>query len=217
MNKGISMGVNWGIGTTLAGLGLSAVAYIVNDTFSETEDTTLASHTGEVGATWVSHPSYATGAAVVEASGDKVYFNTNSTCYYASGAPPSADYSVFATIYVQSNGASLSAGVIGRASTSANTFYLARYGGTSSGWQLYKFVNGSATQLGSTVVQSLSLSGSYSIELRMEGTSIKLFVDGAETISATDSDIADAGKVGIRGLGVTDSTGGYQLLNIYAR
>jgi len=46
----------------------------VTDTFTEASDTTLASHTGEVGATWTLHPSYS-GAALDNDSLKRVYLS----------------------------------------------------------------------------------------------------------------------------------------------
>lgn len=97
-------------------------------------------------------------------------------------------------------------------STSANTFYHARaqrVSGTSLNWQLFKFVASTATQLGSSVSQTIATSTAYNLKLNVSGTTIELYDEGggSPTISATDSAITAAGFAGLRENGAaTDST-----------
>ena len=124
-----------------------------------------------------------------DASGNAVYRNT--------ATPPSADYEVSADIYVNTT-TDTNAGVIARCSSSAATFYYARWRGTV-GHQLFKFVSGTATQLGSTVATTYSDGTTAQIKLRVEGTTISLYKDGEPSpiISVTDSDITAAGFAGL--------------------
>lgn len=97
-------------------------------------------------------------------------------------------------------------------STSANTFYHARaqrVSGTSLNWQMFKFVANTATQLGSSVSQTIAAGNSYNLKLNVSGTTIELYDEGggSPTISATDSAITAAGFAGLRENGAaTDST-----------
>lgn len=130
-----------------------------------------------------------------------------SSLYYHSGTPPSADYIVEADVYINSTDFITSrgqgSGVCARVSTSANTFYTARYGVTATGTvvlNLYKFVAGTPTQLGSNVSTGYSAGQTKHVKLKVTGTTIEAFMDGSATadISVTDSAISDAGRVGIR-------------------
>lgn len=129
--------------------------------------------------------------------------NATASIYYHSGVPASADYSVSATLFAkETSGGATYIGVTGRQSTSANTHYLAWYGGTpNNAWQLYKVVAGAVTQLGSNSAQTLTDETGYAVKLEMIGTAIKLYKEGSSTptISVTDSAITAAGKAGIRG------------------
>ncbi|HBA72213.1 MAG TPA: hypothetical protein DCZ63_08515 [Geobacter sp.] len=90
--------------------------------------------------------------------------------------------------------------------------YFARYIYTS-GWQLFKIVNGSATQLGSSVSQTLTVGSTYVLKLSLIGTAIVVSVDDVQVISVTDSAITDAGKIGFRAV-VGSATTGYHLDSI---
>lgn len=175
----------------------------VSDTFTDTDGTQLGDHTGETGATWTSHPA---GAYSVHAKIDanRVHSNSALRCYYASGTPASADYDVEAI--VRRVTASGNIGIVGRLDTSANTMYLAMW--TAGGqWQLYKIVAGTSTQLGSSYNDNPANGTDRTVKLEMRGTAIKVYVDGTEQISVTDSAISAAGRAGWRGNGATASAG----------
>src|SRR5688572_1702126 len=70
--------------------------------------------------------------------------------------------------------------------------YALRMTNISSGHQLYKKVSGTWSTLGSAVTIA---TGSV-VKISVNGTSIKVYDDGAEVISVTDSDISAAGKFG---------------------
>ena len=166
------------------------MAQFAADSFTGTTGNTLQTYS----ASWTRHPSYASNALI--ASGRARGPNDGSnTAYYHIGTPASADYSVSADIYVQTNTFGKPA-VFGRLSTSANTGYHARFW-AGTGWQLYKVVAGAFTQLGSTVGQTLTAGNSYNLKLEMIGSAIKVYVDGVLTISVTDTAITAAGKAGI--------------------
>jgi hypothetical protein len=102
--------------------------------------------------------------------------------------------------------------VIGRASTSADTYYLARYRVASgvAQWELSRVVNAAATTLG-TYAETLSAGSTYRLKLDMQGSTIRLLLNGVQRISVFDSGITSAGRGGLR-LGnasssATDTTG----------
>lgn len=185
------------------------MAQFVNASFVGTSGTGLSSHDSN----WTLHPATSTGGCVISNANRCRRNNNNTTIYYHAGTPASADYEVEAPLFAkETDGGASSTGVTGRTDTTAASFYHARYGGgTTDGWQLFKFVGGTPTQLGSTSSQSLTDETSNAVKLRMVGTTIELYKQGggSATISVTDSAISAAGKVGIRfvGTGETDTTG----------
>jgi hypothetical protein len=110
------------------------------------------------------------------------------------------------------------AAVIGRASTSSNTYYRAGYFGPGTDWELYKVVNGTSTLLG-TYDQTLSAGATYTVKLDMQGSTIRLLVNGVERISVTDASITAAGRGGVRlgylgATSVPSNTSGLHLDNL---
>lgn len=176
-----------------------------NDTFTDTAGTLLQSHTGETGATWIKHPNFATGSAVIGDSGTRVRGNANaSTIYYASGVPGSADYDVEADLYV----ASLAhlGGIMGRLSTSASTYYLLDYENGSS-WLLYSVVAGT-TQQSKSFAQVLTVGQTVHVRLCMRGSLITAYVNGVQILQMTDSNVTATGTGGVFfSAADTDSTG----------
>ena len=190
------------------------MAQFATDAFTGTEGALLSTYS----ANWALHPSYSGTAEI--ASNRARGTTTTSSLYYNSGTPASADYSVSADLFFkEANGSDAYTSVVGRVNTSANTFYMARYaGGTNDGWQLYKAIAGTFSQLGGTIAQAITDETSHNIKLEMVGSSIKLYKDGegTATISATDSDISASGKSGIRLVGTSSDTTGVHLDNFSA-
>lgn len=145
--------------------------------------------------------------------------STRVSQYYHSGTPASADYSVTADLYiVDANGGDNGCSVAARLDTAAYTFYFGRYNGAVGSWQMFKWVAGSATQLGSSVAESLSAATTHEVKLECIGTAIKLYKQGGATatISVTDSSITAAGKAGLYIRGTGSTTAGIHLDNFSA-
>lgn len=174
------------------------MATFANDTFTDTDGTALASHTADDGGTWTEHTSYGTGDAVISDANRARTTTANATCYYHSGTPLNANYSVQATIHQVS--AAGSPAICGRIDTAANTMYFARYNNGGSSWELFKLVAGTPTQIdGGAVGQALSNGVGYVLKLEMIGDQLRVYVDGTLIIGPiTNADITAAGKAGIR-------------------
>lgn len=185
------------------------MAQFASDTFTDTAGTGLNTHD----ANWTLHTSYSTGGCVITDANRVRRSTSNNTLFWHAGTPASADYEVSGDLFAkETDGGASSAGVVGRVDTAANTCYHWRYGGgTTDGWQLFKFVGGTATQLGSTSSQSLTDETAYAHKLRMVGTTIEGYKQGSgsPTVSVTDSAISAAGKAGMRwvGTGELNTTG----------
>lgn len=190
---------------------------VVTDTFTDTAGTVLDAHVGETGATWAEHP--------INASADMRVTDANRITSFAAGAAGSFYYasgSLAANGYVEAVVRAVSLpgagyiGVTGRMATGTSDFYWAIYNLGAGGWQLWKSVSGTGTQLGSTYSQTLSAGNDYTLRLRMVGTSIALYVDGVSRIAVTDGDVTAAGKAGAVGYGAWDSATGLHLASLTA-
>jgi hypothetical protein len=181
------------------------VADFVVDTFTDTDGTSLASHTGEVGATWTEDS--ASGNTFVVAA-NRLRANGASMRYHSSGLPASAEYDVVATIRQVTSIADQILGVYGRMSTSDNTGYLGYYSKLDTLWHLGKYEAGSFTDLG-TFAQGLSDATDYVLKLEIRDAAKKVYVDGVERITSADNAITDAGRAGVFNLiaAASDSTG----------
>jgi len=175
------------------------MAIFVSDTFSgEVANAPLEDHVGEVGATWTVHPSYT--SALLVSSSTETLFASNSTIgtgYYASGIPAGPEYNVSADYQAVSVSAmAANPGIVGRMSTSGNTFYMLRYSAPNSRWELFKAVSGTFTLLGS-YSQTLTTT-TYNARLEITDATKKAYIDGVERISSINNEITEAGRAGTR-------------------
>lgn len=187
----------------------------VYDTFTDANGTSLASHTGELGATWTLHPdaSYASSEARIQ--DNRLHQQAGTvTAYYASGVPPSADYRVRARIFIVTAMTSDGTAVLGRMDTSANTFYSFRTQNSNTAI-LHSMVAGSLSTLDSTTF-NVSVGITYTLELRMVGTSIVGMIDWAQVVSATNSAVTAAGRAGVRLHDSQTSTTGFHMDSVSA-
>lgn len=126
--------------------------------------------------------------------------STTSSRYYHTTAPGSADYSVSGDVYSAGTGGNKQVQLYGRCQSGANTGYrLGIYvkSSTQCTVQLYKFVSGTATQLGSTTDVTHEEGFTYNLKLEMIGSAIKAYHNGTQIISVTDSAITAAGYSGV--------------------
>jgi hypothetical protein len=70
-----------------------------------------------------------------------------------------------------------------------------------TGFELYKYVGGAFTQLGSTYTTTISAGVAYTVRLAMQGATITGFLDGVERVSATDSTLTAQGNAGVMNYG----------------
>jgi hypothetical protein len=194
-----------------------ARAAVVTDSFSGTDGTLLQAHVGETGASWSQNPAFPQFSGQAHLSGNRVYAAAGSL-YTASGVPPSADYDVWADLYVKSNVGST--GIVARAdgdpanSGDTDAEYVARYDQPTGSWQLLRCM-GVCELLGS-YAQALTVGQTYTLHLALRGTALKLYVDSVLRVSVPDdwNPIARAGRAGIGQWGADATpTTGYHLDN----
>ena len=152
-----------------------------------------------------------TGSMAITAAGRLRRNSTSNYNYtYSTQTPSSADYWVEADFFFETTTRTERFGITGRNSTSALTFYLARVATNASSTanvQLWKWVAGTATQLGSSYAITISGDPTFKIRLDMSGSTIRVLVDGVERISVTDTSITAAGRIGFYGSPDTDTFG----------
>ncbi|WP_308639486.1 right-handed parallel beta-helix repeat-containing protein [Paenibacillus silvisoli] len=128
--------------------------------------------------------------------GSTVYEQYGATGYGIKaliGDPAWTNYDVQAKVkVVGGSGSGAAAGVIGRATSTLSSYYVAII--QPSQVVLYKIVSGNWTLLGSYSA-SYPVSTWYTLKLTCNGSNIAVSVDGTQRISVTDSSIA-AGKAG---------------------
>ncbi len=185
-------------------------APFVNDTFTDTTSTLLENHTGETGATWTEHPSFASIGSIVIDSANRARGTGGLNLYYASGTPATADYDVQATV-TSVQPYSDSTGVAGRMSSTAVTMYWFGYDNPTSQYQLYRFVNGGGFLMASFTEPFGSSGTSHVLKLSMRGNFISGYVDGVLTVSAADTQISTVGSAGILTMGGAPDSNGLHL------
>lgn len=180
---------------------LGEAAAFTYDDFTGSSGALLENRDGAVGASWTKIAAMSQGSAVISNQGRVRMPSAATGTYYASGAPSSADYTVQADMVVKSQLATEQAYILGRTSTSASTFYVAGWLAADNlsvkRWELGKMVSGTYTALASSANQNLTVGASYNVVLKMQGTSLQMFVDGTLVNSATDSAITLSGRPGL--------------------
>lgn len=187
----------------------NVTAYQVADNFAGAASSALTSHYADLGLGWAAYTVGGdTGTLQLNGSG-QVGAITGTGDGYNLQAPASPDYTVSADLTISNTG-SIGA-VMGRMSTGADTLYEAIYiGGT--GFQLYRVVAGTATQIGATYSTTFTLGTPYTISLTMSGTSISGLINGSTVIGpVTDTNITAAGYAGFKESQPYATTGNFRV------
>ncbi|MDQ3155451.1 MAG: LamG domain-containing protein [Actinomycetota bacterium] len=180
---------HWRLGEASATLGSA-------DSFTGSSTTALTSHTGEVGATWTHQ--LGTTTEILSSENRARRSGAGYTIDYTTATPASANYSVEADLYYKGGTLNTGKGVIGRLNTANSTYYMARWE-TDKTWNIVKGTGSTPAWLATSALNSATLVAgeTYRVKLDMNGTTIKLFVNGVQVLSAVDSSLAAAGKAGI--------------------
>lgn len=166
-----------------------------SDAFAGTLNTELATYS----AAWVKITGYTQDMHVSVGGQYAIRYGASLGAYRNTGTPPSADYTVSASMMTTNEDGSDGPprfGVCGRVSSSAQTMYFTLQTRGANTLKLYKVVAGSQTELAS-VTNAMTTSVAQTHTLSMVGTAIKVLVNASEVISVTDGDITAAGFGGI--------------------
>ena len=187
------------------------------DTFTETVQTALGSHVGELGAAWTGVTTSNITEMRVSTAG-RLFLQTASGGYgRTTTVAPSANYYVEGVVsFLTAVAGDGGAGIAGRVSSTQQTMYFARYGEAVGAWQLYSIVNATVTLL-ATAATSPRPTVDTTVRLTMNGTTISVSVEGVEVISITNSAIAGPGYPGVRFATASTATTGQHLNRLSAR
>jgi hypothetical protein len=186
-----------------------AAAPFVSDSFTDTNGVLLTAHTGEVGATWTKQTGFADNLTI--GTGNVLFGSgaANFAAHYASGVPPTADYTITGTVIYKSILAGSIAFLQARQSTTADTSYKVLLDNTTL--TIQRAVAGTVVVLGSpytfTGGEVPGVGQTRTFGIQVQGTAVKAFYDGAEKISVTDGNVTAAGRVLVRLRNSTATTG----------
>lgn len=176
------------------------------DAFVDTDTTLLQDHVSDSGHAWFA--SFAGGTNNLRIQNNRVWIDGSSYRYAnAQVDPPSADYQVEARIRVLSLSGSVGPIIRAESNTAA---YVALYSNNPSQVRLFRLSTGGAhTQIGSAAsLSDPAINDLVTIRIKVEGTSIQVFVDDVLEIDETDSNITAAGRGGIRLQSAMSTTSG---------
>lgn len=156
---------------------------------------------------WEVHPLSAGSNMVIASNRAKVNSGSTECVYLFDVAAPSADHESSMDLYM-SSGTGGEVRVCGRMDPATLTYYWAGYS-NGTALRLFKRVDGANTQIGSNyAISGTAIGQTHNLKLRVEGNALKVFWDGVEVISQTDSSITAAGYVGF-----TDTSTGVHIDN----
>lgn len=181
----------------------------VEDSLTDTDNTLVENHTGEIGATWTKHSLTATGSAQISNANRAHSTTANPVIYTASGVPPAAEYSVSGPWRVITDINDLCGFVARFASpTVANGYTTYMFGAGSI--YLARLDAGAETIL-ATLSETYSLNTDINAIFQLKNGAIKLFLEGIEKLSSADNTYTAAGLVGLffNLVAATDTTGSH--------
>jgi uncharacterized delta-60 repeat protein len=185
------------------------------DTFTESSDTALTSHTPDIGTGWTEvfdDTTPGTNAQVIASrdivqAGDGDETNTGQA-YTAQPDPTSVDQAISITLSaLETDNNTKPVGIFGRRTDNDNFYYvriLPNGHDTYDTVELWKMVSGTPTSLGS---YDATLAANTVIKLEIRDASKKVYVDGTERISSSDNTLTGAGTWGLF-FGNYNGTGG---------
>lgn len=168
------------------------MATFVQDTFTDTNATAITSHTPDVGGAWNTG-----GGAITIQSNRLICGFFNSGLSYNTTQSSTADYQVSCDVVMVGASAGGSyVGIAGRFNTAASDNYRAAYDAQNGLFELSKYISGSKTSLG-TYSTAYVQGQTFSLMLKMSGTTISLLVDGVSRVSVTDTAFSAKGNFAV--------------------
>jgi hypothetical protein len=188
---------------------------VLVDSFTDANDTLITAHTSDSLHTWVTQPGFS-GSGNHARIWNNALYAPAFYVYRANVVMSSPNYRVIGEFEVISHVGNV--GLTARNSNVANSrqYYEMRYQ-DSVGWTLRKWIAGNSTSIQLDLhTPKLKRGDIVTAELRVNGTSIKGFLNGVEILNATDSQITSAGSPGLSLLWVVTAETGIHFRNVAA-
>lgn len=187
-------------------------SFVTNDTFTGTAGTDLASHTGDVGATWTEHPKASAGSVVLtDANRARLATAGQNENYYSSGVPATACYTVSQDYEIKTVIAGHFYSLWARMDTIDLTGYFVMYDVPAGEWSMWRSVDGLANVEIGSFTQALTAATTVHVSFEVTHLSKVLYLDGVERIRSTDNVVTAKGRGGIGGFATspapTNTTG----------
>ncbi|HUP62168.1 MAG TPA: C25 family cysteine peptidase [Thermoanaerobaculia bacterium] len=173
----------------------AAQTLFVSDSFTESSNQLLESHTPEIGGAWTREVGGS--GLVVVASADFITPNLNNDYnrYTNAAVPPATEYSIGVAFEVTNPSVNNLVDLVGRWDPATSTGYLARVQGNGT-VTLALFVNGVATVL-STSTGTVTTNTAHLLVFTIEDDLKAVYVDGVLRASSTDNTVTAANFVGV--------------------
>lgn len=172
--------------------------------------------TGTDGASLASRSGWTVPAGAFTIQSNAAYCSTAPGNALSTASLSSADGYAEATLAVRSVLANSHAVFVLIRAVDSSNFYQAGYRGSTGSLSLGKTVAGTFAEL-ATVAYTPVAGASPVIRIEASGSTLRLLVDGVEKLTATDTALTAAGKVGFRTSGVAaGATTGFHIDNIKA-
>jgi hypothetical protein len=182
------------------------------DAFTDTDNTNLTAHTGDLNSTWIDGVNQNSGAsAKIFSNAATTETSANAALVY-TGSTPNNDCFIQAKIKMMTS-ISANVALIGRLNTASDDYYWVRHSQSLNQWQLRVTSVGTPSTLGGgTAVynDTMIANDERLVKLEIIGITLKVYIDGVERISTTDS-THSSGRAGIRFSGGASPTTGYSI------
>jgi hypothetical protein len=187
---------------TIAGGGGGGGANYLLDNFNGADGSPLENHTADSGSGWIRGGGVGgSGFSILSNSAKCDATNLSEYHYHSNAALATADYTVMIThsLSYWDGSAFVRQAIIARWVDDAN-YYRAGYAPDGGGyWYLIKRVAGTDSTIANHA-QTIANGTTNTVKLILQGSTIKLNVDGVDIITATDTSFIAPGKVGLFGI-----------------
>lgn len=170
----------------------------VNDSFTDTDSVVLSSHTGETGAAWTQHSSYATATVMIMSNRAYKDALSGTGMYYASGTAANVNYTVECA-QTELISVNVSSACVGWVNTASNSMIGVRRQNSTT-VEFFKIVAGTFSSLQTTTVTfTTDLQRVY--KLVRSGNDVTATLDGVAlgaAVTISDTEVSGVGRVGVR-------------------
>jgi hypothetical protein len=177
-----------------AAAGASAQTVFVEDHFTDTNNTTLQTHSPDTGGAWALSAGFFN--LIIQTNALRAAGTNSAGLYTNATAAPAANYEVGMSVTFANSSPNGYINLLGRANSAGSSGYLAQVqaNGALTVWPVAGGIKGAA--IISTTV-TLTTGVSHYVVLDMIGNQISLYVDGTQYGPATDNTFSAAGFAGL--------------------